>query len=318
MVAKAREGIRRLTPKSAVLTASLSDLHGNSADMKLSDEESFRRLKTKHQQLYTEWRRKKGPCIICGEREGNEKDHLPPKVLFPKMLRTDKTEFFTFPVCSLCNRGSSDNDFLFSVLLSLDLNQESYLNNREPTDPDLLALHTQTQVQFEDSPKAKHRLKLLGPYIGKDPYTGRDAINASKLPINSTITKIVKSTYWLQTGGDILQTYNPGWWILHDVDTSKTNFIEKHLEVTNAEIHWGDRFITHYAIGHPENGVGGFISCSLHFYTKRAVGAGISWYAIASPVTTEINNQSLFDISQSIFGDPTIPPSRKIKPDNAQ
>ena len=279
--------------------------------MKLSDEESFRRLKTKHHQLYTDWKRKKGLCIICGEREGNEKDHLPPKVLFPKMLRTDKTEFFTFPVCPICNRGSSDNDFLFSVLLSLGLNQESYLSNQEPADPDLLALHNQTQVQFENSPEAKHRRKLLQNYMGKDPSTGRVAVNASKLPINRTITKIVKSIYWLHTGGDILQRYNPGWWILPDIDTSKKNFIEKHLKVTNAEIHWGDRFITHYTVGHPDNGVGGFISCSLHFYTKRAVGAGMSWSVVASPVSTKINNQSLFDISRSIFGPPTIPPSMK-------
>ena len=67
----------------------------------------------------------RGPCIVCGECEGSEKDHLPPKVLFPENLRSQKTEFLTFPVCSYCNRTSSDQDFLFSVLLSIGLNQES-------------------------------------------------------------------------------------------------------------------------------------------------------------------------------------------------
>ena len=83
----------------------------------MSDEERDRALKKKHQQLYVDWKKNNGLCIVCGEEDGNEKDHLPPKVLYPKKLRSDKTHFFTFPVCSNCNRGSSDEDFLFSVLL---------------------------------------------------------------------------------------------------------------------------------------------------------------------------------------------------------
>ena len=169
--------------------------------MTLSNEERNRILKKKHQQLYRDWRRRKGLCIVCAEGEGNERDHLPPKVLFPESLRSHETEFFTFPVCSNCNRASSDEDFLFSVLLSVGLNQESIRNGQEPTDTDFLALYNQALGHIQNSKKAMHRKKLLHKYIEKDPYSGRDAINAKKLPINQTITKIAKSIYWLHTDG---------------------------------------------------------------------------------------------------------------------
>lgn len=278
--------------------------------MNPSYENRNRILKKKHQQLYRNWKRREGPCIICGREKGNEKDHLPPKVLFPESLRSHKTDFFTFPVCSKCNGGSSDEDFLFSVLLSFGLNQKSILRGQEPTDPDLLALYNQAQGHFTDPIKAKHRQELLQNYIGKDPHSGRAAINKDKLPINQTTTKIVKSIYWLHTGGDILQSHNPGWWILPYIDTSKTNFIEKHLKMTHAEIRWEDRFIYHFSIGHPENGAGGFISCSLHFYSKKTVGKGMNWYLIASPVKTVINGKSLYEMCTAVLGAATIAPTK--------
>ncbi len=274
------------------------------------DEEKYRALKSKHHQLYVDWKQNNGPCIICGERDGDEKDHLPPKVLYPKELRNDKTYFFTFPVCSDCNRGSSDEDFLFSVLLSVGLNQNAYLKNEVPTDLDLLALHEQTRGHIQNSSLAKHRQKLLKGYIGKDPVTGRDAINIDKLPVNRTTTKIVKSIYWLHSSGDILQRYNPGWWIIPAVDSSKEKFIEDHLKLSHSDIHWEDKFISHYSIGLPQSGADGFISCSLHFYTKRSGRKGMSWYLIASPVNTKINTKSLFDVCASNFGDPAITPAK--------
>ncbi len=83
--------------------------------MTLSEAERYRVLKRTHQQLLRDWKRKKGPCIVCAEREGNDKDHLPPEVLFPANIRTPKTEFFTFPVCKQCNGSSSDEDFLILI-----------------------------------------------------------------------------------------------------------------------------------------------------------------------------------------------------------
>jgi hypothetical protein len=276
--------------------------------MTMSDEERYRALKRTHQQLLRDWKRKKGLCIICAEREGNNRDHLPPQVLFPSTIRTQNTELFTFPVCPLCNGASHDEDFLFSVYLSFGLNQESIKNDQEPTDPDLLALYRQSQGHFHDPNESARRISLLQGFIGKDPHTGRAAINVGRLPINQTLTKIAKSIYWLNTGGDILQSYNPGWWIHHDIDTSKEHFIEKHLKTSHAELHWGDRFISRFSIGHQENGVGGFISCSLHFYTNRAVGKGMSWLVIASPSNTSVDGKSLYELSASLWGAATIKP----------
>jgi len=274
----------------------------------MQQNEAYSVLKRKHQQLLRRWSKNNGPCIVCGEGVVSEKDHLPPKVLFPERLRNPKTEFFTFPVCTPCNRISSDEDFLFSVLLSMGLNQESIINNQEPSYPDLLALYNQALGHLEDPDKAEHRRKLLGKYIGRDPKTGRTAIDTQALPTQHTLTKIVKSIYWLHTDGHILQKYNPGWWIRARIDTSKMNFIEKHLKTSHADIHWEDRFISHFSFGRPQDGVGGFISCSLHFYTQRKVGQGMSWHIIASPKNTMLNDTSLYELSATKWGPATIRP----------
>lgn len=278
-----------------------------------TEEEKFRELKKKHLELYEDWVKNNKPCIICGNAVANERDHLPPKTLYPKQLRNDQTYFFTFRVCTGCNNGSSDQDFLFSVLLSVGLNQDSYLKNEVPTNPDLLALHEQTRGQIEDSKLALHRQNLLTPHIGIDPKSGKDAINIDSLPTNKTITKIVKSIYWLQTGGDILQNYNPGWWIRSVIDTSKHQFIEKHLKVSSADIYWGNKFISHYSIGTPGSGADGLISCSLRFYSNGSVEEGMSWYAIAAPSETIIGSKSLYDLCLATFDAPTISPITKLK-----
>ena len=271
-----------------------------------------RRVQTRDfHQLLREWQRKKGACIICANREANERDHLPPKVLFPTTLRTNETPLFTYPVCSTCNRSSSDEDFLFAVLLSFGLNQEAILDNREPSDPDLLALYRQTQTQFCDLRKTDRRVHLMRGLIGTDPKSGLPAINTKKVPLNQTLTKITKAIYWTHTGGDMLQKYNPGWWIAPFIDTSKPIFIESHLKTSHAEVHWGDRFIYHYTIGHPENAVGGFIWVSLHFYTKRIVGKGMSWMLVAAPTRTFIDGRNLYDWLVSIRGPASIEPRKE-------
>lgn len=135
-------------------------------------------------------------------------------------------------------------------------------------------------------------------------------MDQTRLSVNQTLTKIVKSIYWRNTGGDILQQYNPGWWIFSDIDTSKEPFIEKHLKTSHAEIHWGGRFITHFNCGHPQSGVGGLIMCSLHFYTEGVVGKGMSWFLIAAPVTTLVDGKSLYEWFTSIHGKATIEPEK--------
>lgn len=278
--------------------------------MNISDEKRDRALKKKHRELLAVWKQTNGYCIICGEKDGNEGDDLPPKVLYPLALRNSKTYFYKYPVCSDCNRGSSNEDFLMSVLLTFWLNQDAYLKNEEPSDPDLLALHKQAESQCLNSSLAvqAHIRNLLQKYIGKHPVTGMPAINIDKVPINKTITKIVKAIYWLETDGDILQKYNPGWWIMTAIDASKETFIENHLKLSSSNILWEDKFISHQLIGMPKSGADGFISCSLHFYSNRSVQEGLSLYLIASPSATTINNKSLFELIAEKYDAPTIRP----------
>ena len=276
--------------------------------MTAKDDQNYRTLKRTHQQLLRNWKRNKGFCIVCAQSEGKGRDHLPPKVLLPSEIRNQDTQFFTFPVCDQCNNLSSDEDFLFSILLSVCLNQESILRNQKPTDPDLIALDRQTQKHLNDPKKGRHRTALLRRFMGTDPDMARDAINLDRLPVNQTLTKIVKSIYWLHTGGDILQRHRPGWWIRTDIDSSKEQFLEKHLKTTHADLHWDDRFIVRFTLGHPESGVGGMISSSLHFYTKGIKGMGMSWLVIGSPSLTRVNGISLYEMSKDIWGPPTIEP----------
>lgn len=271
-------------------------------------DQKFRDLKRRHHKLFREWRKNRGLCIICGDNEGNEKDHLPPKVLFPDTLRSHQSDFLTYPVCSKCNRRSSDEDFLFSVLLSFWLSQEAIKKGETPTDPDSLALYEQAQGHLLDESEADRRKQLLRNYIGTDPGTGMDAIDVSRLPVAHTTTKIVKSIYWLDTGGDILQRHDPGWWIRPLIDTSRINFIEKHLKATRVDIQWADRFIARYTTGHSGQGVGGLISCSLHFYTKLALGRGMNWYLIAAPSKSLLEGVSLYQLCHRQWGAPTIEP----------
>ena len=307
---------RAEAPLTQSIPQSISDAseqQANSHLMTPSEEDRYRLLKRTHQQLLLDWKRQKGPCIICGELAGTDRDHLPPKVLFPTAIRNPQTEFFTFPVCKQCNNSSSDEDFLFSVALSFWLNQDSILAGQEPTDPELLALYQQAMGHFNDPTKGDHRTRLLRPFVNEQPSTGRLVVNLNALPVNQTLTKIAKAIYWLNTGGDVLQRHNPGWWIRRAVDTSKPHFIENHLKTSNAELHWGGRFISHFTIGHPKDGVGGFISASLHFYTNRNIGRGMSWVAFGSPEATSANGRSLYDLATSFWGEATIKPSNWIR-----
>jgi hypothetical protein len=179
--------------------------------------------------------------------------------------------------------------------------------------PIFLRCFQQTHGHLHDPRESERRLRLLRPFLGTDPYSGLLALDRDRIPVSQPLTKIVKSIYWLHTGGDILQQYNPGWWIRHEIDTSKKHFIEYHLATSSADIHWEDRFVAHFNVGRPKNGVGGFISSSLHFYTERKVGTGMSWIAFASPSQTSVNGKSLYESSEAKWGPPTIEPETETR-----
>ena len=66
-------------------------------------------------------------CAICGEREGNTRDHVPPKSIFP---RPRPGNLVTVPACAECNNGASDYDDLFKVFLSMQAAGNSEIARR--------------------------------------------------------------------------------------------------------------------------------------------------------------------------------------------
>ena len=255
-----------------------------------------------HATLYRKWKDEKLPCIICGVREGSTKDHLPPKGLFPKSREIENPNFLTYRVCEPCNGGSKDSDYLLGVYLAIFLNQSSYLRHEEPSDPDLLALHDDAVARLSSEDEGDRRIGLLKPHIHFNEKVGAYGLNPDKLEVHLCLVKIVKAIYWLQSKGDILESYDPGWWIFPRIDTSEPNYIERYLKTSNAEIHWDDRFIAHYNVGFNENKVGGFIACSLHFYTNRVAGHGANWHLIAAPRKTQVDGESLYVSVKKLFG----------------
>jgi hypothetical protein len=116
-----------------------------------------------HQKLIRNWIKHKRLCIVCGTCPATTKDHLPPKALLSKDIRANEI-LFTFPVCSDCNNGSSDTDFLMGVAFTLQLNQKNYLLDLAPINGDLSGLHNQLISQLSTSDKAEQHLELLRRY----------------------------------------------------------------------------------------------------------------------------------------------------------
>ena len=54
------------------------------------------------------------PCIFCaGKRVGDTRDHYPPRTFFKDKYRPNE---LVFPACSLCNGGSSIDDFVIGAV----------------------------------------------------------------------------------------------------------------------------------------------------------------------------------------------------------
>jgi len=139
---------------------------------------------SKHNQLRRKWIVDERPCILCGVNGVEEKDHLPPKTLYPKSLRTDKTNFFTFPTCADCNRNTSDSDFLLSVYLAFYLPQSEFKKGFLASHPDHIALLEQWNSQITDQKNGYRKAKLIKPYVGETDENGVGKIFYTKIPVN--------------------------------------------------------------------------------------------------------------------------------------
>lgn len=263
----------------------------------------------KHNKLRTRWKDERGPCVLCGVNEVKERDHLPPKSLYPKSIRTDKTYFYTFPTCAECNRSSSNNDFLLSVYLTFYLPQDYFRHGRQPSHPDHLALLNQWQEQLTDNRNSYRKAKLIEPYMNGEDERGNGRLMYTRIPVEASLIKFVRALYWFETDGDILENYKPGWWVFQDIDTDKEDYIDNLLKGTKSTVQWDNRFIAHYLNGTSDNDTGGFVSSSLHFYTDKKTGNGANWHVIAVPTMTLLDGKSLFEHCKDTMGDPTVEPN---------
>ena len=256
------------------------------------------------QALRKRWIEEDGMCVVCGIRPPLEKDHIPPRALFPKSLRDSSTEFLTYPACTACNRGSSDSDFVLAFRLALELNQPSYGSGAIPTDLDLLELDKQITKFLTSENQAKRRKAILGPRL-RGLRNGLGTIDLPDKMVLPSIQKMMRALYWLKTDGDILEYHKPTFWVQSGLDTTTNFFAKSILAKTNASIEWGDRFITRYNIGGPNSAITGIMMASFIFYSKGKAGAGYNWFAMAIPSKYEVNGELLCTTLEKRHGPPS-------------
>ena len=68
-------------------------------------------------------------CVICGVREAETRDHIPPKNLFPRP-RPRPSDLLTVPAYLRCNNGDSEEDEHFRTYLSLQIGHESDITKK--------------------------------------------------------------------------------------------------------------------------------------------------------------------------------------------
>jgi len=62
---------------------------------------------------------KKGICVFCGEEAELTDDHIPPKSIYPKSIRSSLKKMNTENACWSCNNGSKVEDELFKVFVGI-------------------------------------------------------------------------------------------------------------------------------------------------------------------------------------------------------
>jgi len=256
------------------------------------------------QALRKRWAEIEGPCVVCGSRPPAEKDHIPPRALFPKALRDPTTEFLTYPVCTRCNRGSSDSDFLLAFRLAAQLNQENYVKGVDPADPDLLELDLQITRFLTSKNESRRRKRLLSPRV-RDGVSGLGGVSLPDSLVMPSLLKMARALYWLKTDGDVLENHKPAWWVRSGLDTSTSHFSEHILGKTQSSVQWRDRFITRYNFAGPESSVPGTLMAAFIFYSKGLAGGGYTWFVLSVPSKFELNGELMQKAVERIHGSPS-------------
>ncbi len=138
-------------------------------------------------------------CYICGKEGANSKDHVPPKGIFLKEIRSVGDDLLTVPAHAKCNSGCSKDDKYFQFFLSIP----GYWQNENARQLWKDKIYPGIQKK-EDALFKKQILSNMKP-IKLRSETGIDlgdtaTINLDAKRINGVIERIVRGIYYHTTG----------------------------------------------------------------------------------------------------------------------
>ena len=204
----------------------------------------------------------KPKCVYCIDREATERDHVPPKSLFPKPAPAN---LITVPACSKCNRGLSKDEEYFRTIVS-----QLAQTDKHPASKRLLK--EKILKGLERRPKLASKIQSTVVPVDLT-YQGNRvttvaAFNIDNPSFDAVMTKILKGLVYHETA----RALPAGFPIKRDVMHKPLELPPGlYRQMVNAPVHvFGDRIFEYQVYFQP----GSFMS----FWVMRFF-AGASFYA---------------------------------------
>ena len=191
-------------------------------------------------------------CVYCGKTtEFIERDHVPPRCIFPKPWPND---FVTVPCCRKCHRATKLDDEYFKCVMVLrdDLKSDSRVAKLQASVTRSLIRGRGAAKRIIDSARRVEVHSPTGIWLGKplsfEPEVGR---------VTDVISRTVRGLLYHLKGERVPDTHQV-WVVWHDVlmeATQDYSDLIQHLinHAEHSEIHTiGDLFEYKYAVANDE------------------------------------------------------------------
>lgn len=148
-------------------------------------------------------------CVYCGSLEDLERDHVPPKSLFPKPAPNN---LITVPACGKCNRSFSKDEEYFRVIVS-----QMAQSGRHPATKKLL----DTKILKSMIRRPRFATKILSSVIPVDIYDQGKLIGTAAgfdleyKSFDRVMTKILRGLLYHETGLRVPAQYVIKWNVIH-------------------------------------------------------------------------------------------------------